>query len=394
MTRSTYSATPGSCEVKWYGSLIGTYPTLASSESLERSDVVKGQRDGDWLHPTDYSASKTIMKGPRGTWEAPSGMSYKGDLYNFSTASYQQVGWQAPSYEPHLLNQAIIKARNKLLDGGFNALQDIAERQQAINLVGDRLLSIFKSVKAARDAYSAFKPGHMNPRRWKYFKSKWKESFGHLGLHNKNVARRLSENVLAWNYGVVPLHDDIKEAIHMVSNPTTLQAMIGVTGSSKEGEHGRYTRVEEKNTGYLPRTLTYTPLRSARCVLFVNPDNIALIRAAALRVNNPPLLAYELTKFSFVLDWVWPIGSWIESLGATAGWTFYSGYTMERTESWTFFSGLKDNFGTSVIEGSRYCFQFRRVRLTSFPIPGLPGFKSPFSLTHALNAVALFGARL
>ena len=394
MSRITEKSVPGVYTIKYQGSLIGTYSTQKSYEYLVRSDPTPGARDGEWLHPTDYSASKTEHYGPFGTYTRPTTHLYEGELYNVSSGSNQAVGWQAPSYRPHLLARAIIDARQKLSSDGFNLLQNIAERQQAIDLVKDRLISIWKSYRALREGLSAYKKGAMNERRWKFLRRKIKEAFRHLGLHNKSVARRMSENILAWNYGVAPLADDVDKAVQMFSNPKTLHPLIGVTGKAKEGDMGEYRIVEEKNTGFMPRTLRYAELCSARCVLFVNPDNVDQIRAAALQVNNPFLLGWELIPYSFIVDWALDIGGWLDSIGSTAGWKFYSGYTMERTKCKTFFAGLQDKYGKSVIDGFRTCFRFQRRRLTAFPTPGWPGFKNPFTLVHCLNAVALFGARL
>lgn len=392
MSRTVTETVPGSYTITRSGSLIGTYSMQKSTFNLSRSEPQPGVRDGEWIHPTSYSASKTVHVGPYGRWNTGT-YEYKGDLYGVSSGSSQAVGWFAPSYRSKLLSAAIVDARTKLSGDGFNLLQNIAERQQAIDLVADRLGAIYKSYRSARSAISAYRRGQMNARRWKHWKTEWKNAFRHLGLHNKNVSRRLSENVLAWNYGVAPLASDVDAAIQMFANPKTLQPMIGVTGKASEGSPNQYTYKEEARSGIMPRLLTYSELCSARCVLFANPENVALIRLAATKVNNLPLLVYELTPFSFLVDWVLPIGDWIDSIGSTAGWEFYSGYTMERTWCRTLFSDQVGRSGSSNIEGSRECFQFRRVRLHDFPFPPPPGFKNPWSLKHALNAVALFGAR-
>jgi len=393
MSRIREIADPGRYSVKVNGALIGYYSTTKLYEYLVRADPVPGVRDRDWLHPTTYSASKIHQLGPYGTWVKGS-TEWSGDLYTVSTGSSQAVGWQAPGYRPHLLNEAIIQARQKLADDGFNLLEDIAERQQSFDLIGDRLFSLAYAYRAARDAISAYRRGGMNARRWAFWSRKWKEAFRHLGLHKNSVARRISENILAWNYGAAPLISDIDAAVQMVMRGNQLQPLVTVKGVSKEGDLSSTREVGELNTGYLPRTLIYSELCSARCVLVVTPENEALIRAAALRINNPPLLAYELWSKSLFIDWVWPLGDWIDSWATTAGWKFYSGYTMERTVCRTIFTGADDNHGKSVINGSRECMQYRRYRITSFPIPGLPGLKNPFTLKHALNAVAFFGAQL
>lgn len=391
MTRIVNQIVQQGYTVKLDGSVISTPSFSQQMFYLERPDAKPGSRDGEWIHPTDYSTLKMKQVGPYGSWKSGRYL-YEGQLWQVCAQLAQ--GMEAPGFSSSVLSDAIVDARTKLSGDGFNLLQNIAERQQAIDLVADRLTSIWKSYRSARSAISAYRRGQMNARRWKHWKTEWRNAFRHLGLHNKNVARRLSENVLAWNYGVAPLIDDVDAAIQMFSNPRTLHPMIGVTGKGREGSPTQYTFKEDKNHGYVPRFLTYSEVKSARCVLFVNPDNVDLIRLSATKVNNPALLAWELIPYSFLVDWVLPIGDWIDAIGSTAGWRFYSGYITERTWCRTLFSNQKDNYGFSEITGSRECLRFKRVRLLSFPIPPPPGFKNPWSLKHALNAVALFGARL
>lgn len=380
MPRDHYDAKPGSYEVIVNGAPTGTFPTISFFMDLKRDDPVKSERDGDWFHPTTYSASRVSEICPVGEWtQSDHGYTttFKGNLYNQSTASYVPVGSTFPPYENSLLNEAIIKAREDLLgERALNFMQNLAERQQAIDLVKDRLLAVYRGYHYAR-------------------RRKWKQAFRAIGLHNHKVARRLSENVLAWNYGVAPLYDDVQNAIALWKDPKP-EHFLCVKGSSKSGGLGQVRQVKD-DSGYLPRLIDYSEEKFATCVMWVKPENEAEITRAALMVNNPPLLLYELTPYSFLVDWAWDIGGWLTAMGATSGWSFYSGYTMERTECQSLYRTLVSEHGHGVgyifNNSFRQCKQFRRVRLLSFPTPGLPGFKNPLSLIHALNAVSLFGAR-
>lgn len=380
MSRDVYTQTFGSYEVRTNGALTGTYSTPKFFSDLRRADSTNGEVDGDWIHPTDYWASRVSEIHPEGEWKVTQfkkQMLYKGTLTALTSGSYVPVGYSIPSFDPKLLNEAIIKAREDLLgDDAFNFAQNYAERQQAIDLVANRLTSILRGYRYAR-------------------KRKWKQAFRAIGIHKNKIARRMSENVLAWNYGVAPLADDIGAAIRRISDPTPAN-FLKVKGVAKSGNLGKPKRVVDDQVA-MPRNIDYAEEKFAVCVMWVKPENANLIHQAATGINNPFLLGYELTPYSFIVDWAWDIGGWLTALGATAGWSFYSGYTMERTECMSvylsYFGG--GSKGTCYIfnDSFRHCKQFRRKRLTSFPIPGLPGFKNPLSLVHALNAVSLFGVR-
>lgn len=110
-------------------------------------------------------------------------------------------------------------------------------------------------------------------------------------------------------------------------------------------------------------------------------------------LTDPLQVAWALVPFSFVLDWFLPIGSVLEGLGATKGLDFVSGTATTavkfRGTALTQLnpSSIKNQIGwfeTDVaIEG------MERKVLTSFPSPMLY-YKSPFSTSHGLNALALF----
>lgn len=371
----------GSYETWQNGVKISTNVTPSFFSDLKRADAQNGQRDGDWIHPTDYWASRISEIHPVGTWTVTQFkrlMSYRGQLTAFTSGSYVPVGYSLIPFHPATLNEAIIKAREELLgENAANFAQNYAERQQAIDLVVDRMTAIYRGYKYAR-------------------KRKWKQAFRAIGLHNHKVARRLSENVLAYNYGVKPLFDDVAAIARRISDPTPAN-FLKVKGKSRTGGLGRIRVVEDYEVA-MPRKIFYAEEKYAQCVMWVKPENVNLIHQAALGINNPVLLAYELTPYSFIVDWAWDVGGWLTSLGATAGWEFYSGYTMERTECMSVYGGTAGPVpgkGDVIItnQAFRHCKQFRRTRLHTFPIPGLPGFKNPLSLMHALNAVALFGAR-
>jgi len=108
---------------------------------------------------------------------------------------------------------------------------------------------------------------------------------------------------------------------------------------------------------------------------------------------NPAEVAWELTPWSFVVDWFVPVGNVLEALTARVGVTFIDGFT-----SWKVESTYEDEcipsgnvYGPVVVNTQRMYRHnrgFERSKLTSFPVPGFY-YKSPFSSKHALNALAL-----
>lgn len=114
-----------------------------------------------------------------------------------------------------------------------------------------------------------------------------------------------------------------------------------------------------------------------------------------LGITNPLYLGWELTKYSFVVDWFAGIGDFLSALDAPLGYTFAGGSvtTAQRaseTVTWSV-SGKVDSqtTDTSSFTEKEEIFQLSRTVLSSWPIATLPAFKDPQSMEHALNAIAL-----
>lgn len=113
---------------------------------------------------------------------------------------------------------------------------------------------------------------------------------------------------------------------------------------------------------------------------------------------NPALIAWELVPFSFVIDWVVPIGRYLESLTATSGVTFHDGFQTcvvkgkydayvgthipgsgSGLDGWTFVSPAR---------GSWEFYAMSRQPLDAWPVP-VTFVKGPWSTKNVLTAIAL-----
>lgn len=119
-----------------------------------------------------------------------------------------------------------------------------------------------------------------------------------------------------------------------------------------------------------------------------------------LGLTNPVTIAWELAPFSFVVDWLVPIGSFISQFDSSIGFAFEGGCIT------TFRKQTYDAVRTQELKGSGYDYRrysysqsgtqiscARRPLLGFYNLIALPYFKNPFSVTHVANALALFGVR-
>jgi hypothetical protein len=133
--------------------------------------------------------------------------------------------------------------------------------------------------------------------------------------------------------------------------------------------------------------------------LFGKVDDANLVLLNSLGLLNPLQVAWELVPFSFVVDWILPIGSFLEAATGTIGTTFDSGYTtygLSVEEELTF---LKDYapYGTSTILSRSGDYPTAKLKVrcvkrdvhSSWPL-WLPYIRSPFTRsTNVISALAL-----
>lgn len=107
---------------------------------------------------------------------------------------------------------------------------------------------------------------------------------------------------------------------------------------------------------------------------------------------NPAQIAWEVVPYSFIVDWVMPVGNIIEAMDARTGLTFVGGWYHTVIQGDTR-SVLIGNGVNEVIDGGAgriEKFAFRRSTLGDFPLPA-PYVKSPFTGSHVVTLAALFG---
>jgi len=108
---------------------------------------------------------------------------------------------------------------------------------------------------------------------------------------------------------------------------------------------------------------------------------------------QPLTVIWELLPYSFIVDWFFPIGSFLQATNATVGLTFSDGYigrnsTFDyRLSYWPIFNPANSITGR-LPESHIRNVCMARTRISSFPSAKLY-VKSPFSGSHVTSALAL-----
>jgi len=223
--------------------------------------------------------------------------------------------------------------------------------------------------------------------------------------------KNFSNTFLEYQFGWAPLVSDIDSALKQLavlnnsslpadeivvrSNSTKVIDQNTSTGNTYGPFAPTYVDQIQLNNLIVKGTVTYSSVHKWHL------DNPTLATLNHYGLVNPLEVMWELTPWSFVIDWFLPICSLIQSFSANAGYTWVAGTETTSTdlsfhvkaESLPISSGPLDVSKETWRMNYRRRTKSRRV-LISPPGVLLPKFKSPYSLVHGMDSIALFVQRL
>lgn len=172
---------------------------------------------------------------------------------------------------------------------------------------------------------------------------------------------------LNYTYGIAPFAADI----YGIANTDPIAQIVYCKGKANESEE--FSSDTYMAGGKYSRTYKFG-------LSLKDPLVASLAQTGML---NPALIAWELTPFSFMADWLLPVGPYLEMLTATSGYNKHNG-------SITTFWEYEGNAWSNNSSATHYTYLRQIKRQTQiFPSPPLPRFKNPVSPVHALNALSI-----
>jgi hypothetical protein len=187
---------------------------------------------------------------------------------------------------------------------------DILQRKQALDMIVGRVTQVGRILRNIK-------------------KGKFREALAELGIRKPAGWRPAVRNAgglwLEYSYGWKPLVQDIFEASQVLSNP-------GKNLWIQESTHNQFITELVRSTVGSPTDHNVVDTNSvnlkvyARVGAVVSCDNPNLQAAKNAGLTNPLSWAWELIPFSFVVDWFYSVGDFIESLDDTIGLTITHGF--------------------------------------------------------------------
>jgi hypothetical protein len=325
--------------------------------SYSRCVAQYSHNSGEWTNSNNYFVQG--YKGDNNTERSFLG-GYIGTLGYLLDSEGSVDGGLISDYK----NRARIECLLKLADNKIQLGQFLAESIKSADMVAGGL-------KDFAQLLLDVKHGRLNriPQRFKW--PGW----------NKG-SKSLANGWLAWNYGWKPLATDLYASYQ-----------ISKDGLGKEAKVISAVR-NLRNTQSVKGTTTYYEVEGEvrlhnRCKITAKVSDSFLQKATGIGVINPLSLGWELVPYSFVVDWVCPIGNYLEALSAHAGLDFIGGFESQvaRSNVRCTYQTPSGHSGTmSSID--RESLHFIRNKLSDFP--GIvPYVKSPWSKSHVTSAIAL-----
>jgi len=406
-----------------------TYANQVMSEH-NRSALVKVIPDvNGWRRPAPYRVFAAKVKRWGYSYEYTQGSS---SFRVWSDSTDNANGWGASSYlywgtklsgglrvpdvPTSLETQVIAEAKLKLQNGDLNLLTSLGEAKETVNMIATFLVSAArltakaltrtpKTVRVHEDVYYAGGVGEYSRR--KVSKDFYLLSQGRLRtpvkvdrlkrtydqivrgkirfMHADGYVDQAEQVWLQTMYGVLPLIADI-QAFAVAAKQKLLKSGAQVNALRTVMQNGG---LPSRPVGFARWETAGTYRFGAECDLRYRMVDSHANFLAALGLDNPFGLFWELTPYSFVVDWLVPIGNMLQALTADVGLSFESGYV--NTKSYCDFAVAccvnPGAIGTiPTIQYTNVCQN--RYTLVTSPITGLY-FKSPFSTPHVVSAIAL-----
>lgn len=310
-------------------------------------------------------------------------------IRHYDGTSRQMFAVASGDFSDRLYNRVLFKMIDKIGFGiNANLAQDFLQFGQLTRLIGDNCRRLATSLKALKSgnfygaALALYADPGLSSRKAKALSAK----------------KNLAENWLALQYGWKPLLQDIHGLFktlqeQYLNDGGVYKTRVGAGGTTKEyvldvpppyagGSVRPTTRVvsNERVTMVIQWQL------ESRFVAYLNQTGF----------TNGLNLVWEVLPYSFVFDWLLPIGPFLESLSGFHGLSFKSGSYSQKLKLQQV--GLFDDLFRHTLDGHIYAVGgswssdetiFKRTVLSNFPSARIPKFKSPVSTLHAANALAL-----
>jgi len=346
--------------------------------------------------PTNIRGIRTdaLFRGEEGTVIESTG-GFRGDNIHYWAGCASLVrgtsvqhAQQGPVEPIPMRNEAVTKALLDIADAKAGIGETLATFRQTAKLLYGPTFSLVKSLKRvlAEDSWRGLLRD------------------GAKSLARKGPITRSAEEYLKFVYGWKPLMQDIFGIIELAKENGEYPLLLSGRGTSKQSASIPDFLFSDFSGNSRTKFMNGRERVRVNCNLWaqIDPEWATLRMLNRLGLLNPASLAWELVSWSFVVDWVVPIGPFFQALTAPVGLSFVDGTTSVRTsaeadlENWLGTLNPADyNITQDSHATARWIYEgYNRSALSGWPMPGVYFNSDPLGLNkdgsdRAFKALAL-----
>lgn len=312
--------------------------------------------------PHPYHTTRYMVNSPKIAYKevhaAEYQYGYACELFGYPLQA--EDPWSASDW-----NALITELWHEVKGGEFNAAVFTSQMPKTLQGLGECAIRLYRGYSAARKGRlrdAAIALTGSNKRR----------------LSNKAASKEMASNWLELQYGWLPLLGDIRDFTEVLANalhrpPTTSYRVRKKVRAFKENPFWW-------NASFVEHRCQIKADLQAQPLTF---DKLGL--------SDPFSIAWELVPYSFVIDWVYPIGPWLEAATAARSMDGQFIVTHKVTRKG---GNLNSGAGWLIIGGEETVEESITLTRTvdTTILPRIPPFKplgKIASLGHCLNALAL-----
>lgn len=273
----------------------------------------------------------------------------------------------------------ISKLASKVQGTSFHAGTALAEIDKTLLMIGDTVKRVGKA--------------------WNYARvGNFRESSRVLTgkARNMSLKRTISQNWLELQYGWIPLLKDVHEGAETLASVLNVPRQRSVSATRSAINRSPWNTVSgPTGSGWIPKINgCEVGTRKRISVTSFEADPVQL--TGITDVNS---ILWERTPFSFVLDWILPIGAWLDARFKASA---IHGSFVTSTKTWETHGGFSPNGDRCVTcypipgwsikpdyYGHRGTFTRTLSSSLDVPLPGLKPLAKAASVLHVANAMAL-----
>lgn len=273
-----------------------------------------------------------------------------------------------------LIAQTQTELLNKIKDQKIDLGTALVESRKTISHLADTAVSLYRFISHAR-------------------KGRWGKAAKALGLDGKSVrsGKSVGNRWLEYQYAWRPLMADIQGSMEEIqkgfqSEAQLFSAVRNVTRAISPLDFPELTSTTEYGERLAKESL--------KAKVYFRVSDAELRKLTGIGLLNPLQVAWETVPFSFMVDWLLPVGDFLEALDAVRGLTFVAGSRTYRYET-SYELQYRPSYSSGPIKEGYYPLRVRgtvmdRVRYSTFPLPSFFWMKrSPLSTKRLVDAVAI-----